>query len=345
MRSLMHPMRLLALLTFLLGTVSAVAAQTAEESVALIATGMEDGATDGSRSVRQLREAPAIFTVNSKRGELGTVITVFKKTNCIYDIGIDFVLPVKSETIHTHQAIQLNFQNIKAIFKPPGSTALTITGENYCTGNSWCNGLQLIVDVDAAKYKERYDRFRRLICPVQATEGALSEHLLHMGAWGLGDDLSLAGLFYAQGNQPALFEELMSKSMHIASAMGVTIKPFPPKADNQGTTMAYIMGYFVHDDESGMIHQLSQKCGKVCVALFEVSAKSNLLLKLYGPDEDLGKAIGTVIKTRFEEIGIPRELWGGLVDAIAARKTDAEVRKLVFQMHAAVKDYLDHKKD
>ena len=55
---------------------------------------------------------------------------------------------------------------------------------------------------------------------------AAPEDLAKAAAWRLGDQLSLAGLLYAQGNQEDKVAEIMSGMKPLAQAMEVEIKPF-----------------------------------------------------------------------------------------------------------------------
>ena len=57
-----------------------------------------------------------------------------------------------------------------------------------------------------------------------------AEALAKAAAWRLGDQLSLAGLLYAQGNQDDKVEELLSGIKPLAEAMQLEIKPFPPRS-------------------------------------------------------------------------------------------------------------------
>ena len=64
---------------------------------------------------------------------------------------------------------------------------------------------------------------------VPATRAEIAD-LAKAAAWRLGDQLSLAGLLYAQGNQPDKVEQLLTSLKPLAGAMEAEIKPFPPRA-------------------------------------------------------------------------------------------------------------------
>ena len=60
--------------------------------------------------------------------------------------------------------------------------------------------------------------------------------LAKAAAWRLGDQLSLAGLLYAQGGQNDNVEQLLTSIKPLAEAMEIEIKPFPPAGATQTET-------------------------------------------------------------------------------------------------------------
>ena len=72
---------------------------------------------------------------------------------------------------------------------------------------------------------------------VPATRAEIAD-LAKAAAWRLGDQLSLAGLLYAQGNQPDKVEQLLTSLKPLAGAMEAEIKPFPPRAATETETYA-----------------------------------------------------------------------------------------------------------
>lgn len=86
-----------------------------------------------------------------------------------------------------------------------------------------------------------------------------------------------------------------------------------------------------------------EKFGNAAGTLFEVSVKSNLLILLYQPDEDQG--IGSVIQSRMSEIGLPENLWMGVVTAINNKASEGDVKDAVFKMHDYVAAYLGQQLD
>ncbi len=177
-----------------------------------------------------------------------------------------------------------------------------------------------------------------------AGEGqAAVEDLAKAAAWRIGDQLSLAGLLYAQGNQDAKVEELLSNIKPLAEAMELEIKPFPPRSADSSQTYADVIHYLIQGDGADLGREISEKFGNAAGTLFEVSVKSNLLILLYQPGEDQG--IGSVIQSRLSEIGLPENLWMGVVTAINNKASEGDVKDAVFKMHDDVAAYLGQQID
>jgi hypothetical protein len=162
--------------------------------------------------------------------------------------------------------------------------------------------------------------------------------LAKAAAWRLGDQISLAGLLYAQGNQDDKVEQLLTSFKPLAEAMGVEIKPFPPRAATETETYADMLQYLLKGDGAETGQQIAQKFGLAAGLLYEVAIKSNLLLLLYEPGDDQG--IGGVIQSRMTEVGLPENLWVGVVDAINNKAPQGELKSAVFKMHDDVAAYL-----
>jgi hypothetical protein len=176
-----------------------------------------------------------------------------------------------------------------------------------------------------------------------AEVSAAAEDLAKAAAWRLGDQLSLAGLLYAQGNQDDKVEELLTGIKPLAEAMELEIKPFPPRSADSSQTYADVIHYLIAGDGADLGSQIAQKFGTPAGTLFEVSVKSNLLILLYQPGEDQG--IGGVIQARMSEIGLPENLWMGVVTAINNKASEGDVKDAVFKMHDDVAAYLGQQID
>ena len=176
-----------------------------------------------------------------------------------------------------------------------------------------------------------------LVLGVPATRAEMAD-LAKAAAWRLGDQLSLAGLLYAQGNQPDKVEQLLTSLKPLAGAMEIEIKPFPPRAATETETYADIIRYLIKDDGATTGQQIAEKFGVAAGTLYEVSIKSNLLLLLYEPGDDQG--IGGMIQSRMSEVGLPETLWMGVINAISNKAPQGDVKDAIFKMHDDVAAYL-----
>ena len=176
-----------------------------------------------------------------------------------------------------------------------------------------------------------------LVLGVPATRAEMAD-LAKAAAWRLGDQLSLAGLLHAQGNQPDKVEQLLTSLKPLAGAMEIEIKPFPPRAATEPETYADIIHYLIKGDGATTGQQIAAKFGVAAGILYEVSIKSNLLLLLYEPGDDQG--IAEVIQSRMSEVGLPEDLWMGVVNAINNKSPKGDVKDAIFKMHDDVAAYL-----
>ena len=176
-----------------------------------------------------------------------------------------------------------------------------------------------------------------LVLGVPATRAEMAD-LAKAAAWRLGDQLSLAGLLYAQGNQADKVEQLLTSLKPLAGAMEIEIKPFPPRAATATETYADIIHYLIKGDGATTGQQIAEKFGIDAGTLYEVSIKSNLLLLLYEPGDDQG--IAGVIQSRMSEVGLPENLWIGVVNAINDKAPQGDVKDAIFKMHDDVAAYL-----
>jgi hypothetical protein len=164
------------------------------------------------------------------------------------------------------------------------------------------------------------------------------DDLVKAAAWRFGDQLSLAAFLYAQGGQEDNVEQLLFSTKPLAEAMEIEIKPFPPRAATSTETYADIIHYLIEGDGAEIGRELSRKFGSDAGTLYEVSVKSNLLLLLYQPGDDQG--IGGMIHSRLSEIGLPENLWMGVVNAINDKAPQGAVKDAIFKMHDDVAAYL-----
>ena len=155
--------------------------------------------------------------------------------------------------------------------------------------------------------------------------------------WLIGDNLSLAGLVYAQGAAPADVSSYFDKARGLGANIGVVIPDLPPQEGNENDTLVSVIHFLIKGEGWQAGQLLAQGIGPQSAALFEVAIKSNLLLVLYEPGNDNG--IGPIIQARLAGI-LPVELWQPAVDAIAAKQSADDVSAAILKMHSDIGSYL-----
>ena len=93
-----------------------------------------------------------------------------------------------------------------------------------------------------------------------ATRAEITD-LAKAAAWRLGDQISLAGLLYAQGNQDDKVEQLLTSIKPLAEAMEIEIKSFPPRATTETETYADVLHYLIKGNGAETGQQIAQKFG------------------------------------------------------------------------------------
>jgi hypothetical protein len=173
------------------------------------------------------------------------------------------------------------------------------------------------------------------IASAQAEESAVAK----AAAWKIGDQLSLAGLLYAQGGEEENVKELLDSVKPLTDAMKIEVKPFPPRAETGVATYAAVIEYLIKGDGAEIGRKIGEQFGKNAGLLFEISVKSNLLILLYQPGDDQG--IGNLIQSRCNEVGLPNNLWLDVVNAVNSKASKDAVKNAVFKMHDDVATYLN----
>jgi hypothetical protein len=159
------------------------------------------------------------------------------------------------------------------------------------------------------------------------------------GAWLLGDNLSLAALLYNQNAPADMVDRFLTKAKKLADIFQVDLKPFPVKASDSAQASADIIHYLIAGDGAHIGVELAQKLDDEHGILFEVAVKSNLLILLYAPGDDLGHSIADVIQKRLTSINLPSGLWQPVVDLVNNGGSADDVKQAVFKMHKDIADF------
>lgn len=154
--------------------------------------------------------------------------------------------------------------------------------------------------------------------------------------WILGDNLSIGGLFYGNGDDTNA-QKYLAQARAIAANINLQVPNYPERGSDQEATMSAIIEYLANGAGWHVGEQLAQGFGKDAGVLFEVAVKSNILIWVYQPGDDSGG--GGLISSRLDGL-VPRELWQPILDAIAAKKPANDFQQVMFAAHKAIADYL-----
>jgi hypothetical protein len=166
-----------------------------------------------------------------------------------------------------------------------------------------------------------------------------SDNTTKGGAWLLGDNLSIAALLYNQNAPADMVDRFLTKAKKLADIFQVDLKPFPAKASDSAQASADIIHYLIAGDGAHIGVELAQKLDDAHGILFEVAVKSNLLILLYAPGDDLGHSIADVIQKRLTSINLPPRLWQPVVDLVNKGGSADDVKQAVFKMHKDIADF------
>lgn len=136
------------------------AAQTVEEAVAYLVSGLVDGATVGTSVFKRTAASPATYeAAREKPNEHEPKVTIVftRKTDCIFDLSVTLDQGKGAKT----SMATLDFGKVTAM-DFVGKERVKVTGKDYCTGQfpPACGG-RLAVDVQADKFKAAYADMRK----------------------------------------------------------------------------------------------------------------------------------------------------------------------------------------
>src|SRR5262245_33702603 len=100
--------------------------------------------------------------------------------------------------------------------------------------------------------------FLVLAASAHAQESAVAK----AAAWRIGDQLSLAGLLYAQGGEEENVKELIDSIRPLTDSMKIPIKPFPPRGETPVETYAAVIEYLIKGDGAEIGREMAKQFGK-----------------------------------------------------------------------------------
>lgn len=167
-----------------------------------------------------------------------------------------------------------------------------------------------------------------------------------MMTWELGRKLTISAIMNTKDAKEAkdLAQSFYEKSKVIANALEIKNIPALPKRTGKGTDdLVNAINYIISDAGKTIATSLYAK-DKSLGSIFEIAAKSHLLMATYSPGGEEGKIIADGIKSLAKQATIPEKLLQPLIDKINAKASFEEVRKSLFEVGDSVSTYLSTQK-
>jgi hypothetical protein len=158
--------------------------------------------------------------------------------------------------------------------------------------------------------------------------------------WDLGGKLSFAAIGAASGAPRASVDKVFESAKQLGASLGVDVPPIPELPLSKADANDKVLGYLLNDAGAPIAEKLGSTYGADHAALFEVAVKSNLLLLLYAPGEDIGPRIAEVLKRRAPDAKLPETLWRDVPAKIEAHAPYDDVKDAVVKMQGDVRQFL-----
>ncbi len=181
------------------------------------------------------------------------------------------------------------------------------------------------------------DRYSNPSTPPDAARPPSTRRL----AWLLGSKWSLAALAADRGAPRAEVDKWFNQSQALAHTLGLTLPALPdPDRYRDGTAAGHAALDYLFRQGQQVGRELLQQYGVGHAALLEMAVKSNMLLVLYEPGSSDASAVSSAIAAAGKRAGLPAKLCQPLLNDLANAASRADVDRAVFQLHAAVDQYL-----
>lgn len=151
--------------------------------------------------------------------------------------------------------------------------------------------------------------------------------------WQMGWNLGLATLGKTKGVGADIVEGMFEKSRAFADVLGVRLPTLPEASTDSAHDTAQALHYLLRQAGDFVNPQLESRYGPQASALFELSIKSLLATLLYGPDDEMGQTMRTVIDRSGREAGLPLNLYETLVSKMLARAPYEEVKQEIIALN------------
>jgi hypothetical protein len=178
-----------------------------------------------------------------------------------------------------------------------------------------------------------------IITPTQLISSTLPNNTSRYLSWMLGFRLSAAALAYSNGANLQTVNQSIAPLREAAEALGTWIPQLPSRSGDSPHDTDEIIRWVGWES---IARDLTLKYSPDHTALFELGYKSNLLMLLYVPGDDLGRALASVIADRAPTATLPESLWRSVVNKVNHQASREDVVAALRRMQEDISDYLVH---
>ncbi len=159
-----------------------------------------------------------------------------------------------------------------------------------------------------------------------------------LGTWMVGTQLGLAAIVYFRSD--GKYEQFYDEAKSRAKEIGIALKDFPPRPAKSSDGLIALLEYFNKGEGAAIGSALRQKYGAYHQTLYDMAVHLYQTAIFYDLDPQLGDKLAQSMRTNATRIRLPDRLWKPVADAVAQRKTFADVKSAAIQMDKDVTDYL-----
>jgi hypothetical protein len=173
-----------------------------------------------------------------------------------------------------------------------------------------------------------------------ASDPALGAACSEEMAWSLGWNISLAVVGQAQGSPPETTKALRETAERIAREWAIPLPPFPIPAEDRTKKNVDAVSYILRSARKPIGTAVHDRFDKRHAALFDVGIKLPLLVFLYAPGDEVGRATRQGVADAASLAKLPPALFAGLFEKVDGAAPWTEIRDEVAALGRGVPGFL-----
>jgi hypothetical protein len=158
-----------------------------------------------------------------------------------------------------------------------------------------------------------------------------------VATWQMSANAGLAMALFDTGGAEDVIRPVADKAFKAAKALNVILPDPPERSGKRAEDSAAIMKFLLQDCAKAIGEKVTKGAE---AALAEIGLKSGVLLMVYGPGDEAGKALAKAISERAKVADLPEALTAALLKKIGDGAPFAEVRECILDMQEKVGEHL-----